>query len=104
MQRIGTFGLAAVVLAVVAVAGLSAPPAGGAAEGAADHEAVYKKTPQGELRILIHRPPGWKASDRRPAIVFFFGGGWKGGSVKQFEDQAAYLATRGMVGCGPGTA
>jgi len=97
MQRIGTFGLAAVVLAVVAVAGLSAPPAGGAAEGAADHEAVYKKTPQGELRILIHRPPGWKASDRRPAIVFFFGGGWKGGSVKQFEDQAAYLATRGMV-------
>ena len=25
--------------------------------------------------MLIHRPEGWKASDKRPAIVFFFGGG-----------------------------
>ncbi|HVW39058.1 MAG TPA: c-type cytochrome, partial [Pirellulales bacterium] len=33
---------------------------------------VYKKTPQGELEIVVHDPPGWAASDKRPAIVFFF--------------------------------
>jgi len=67
------------------------------ADQAAVREHVYKTTPQGNLKILVHRPPGWKAGDRRPAIVFFFGGGWTGGSVGQFEDQAAYLATRGIV-------
>jgi acetyl esterase/lipase len=67
------------------------------AEQAAVREHVYKTTPQGTLKMLVHRPPDWKASDRRPAIVFFFGGGWTGGSIGQFEDQAAYLATRGLV-------
>lgn len=63
----------------------------------AAREFTYKKTPQGELSIHIHFPAGWKATDRRPAIVFFFGGGWKNGRVTQFEPQAAYLAERGMV-------
>jgi len=58
---------------------------------------IYKKTPQGELAIHVHFPAGWKATDRRSAIVFFFGGGWRGGRVTQFKDQAAYLAKRGMV-------
>lgn len=35
--------------------------------------------------------------DVRPAVVFFFGGGWNGGSVTQFEQHAKYLAARGMV-------
>jgi dienelactone hydrolase len=29
--------------------------------------------------------------------VFFFGGGWEGGTIKAFEPQAKYLASRGMV-------
>lgn len=58
---------------------------------------VYKKTPQGELAIHIHYPKDWSASDKRPAIVFFFGGGWTGGTVEQFTLQAHYLAWRGMV-------
>jgi acetyl esterase/lipase len=58
---------------------------------------TYKKTPQGGLKMYIHLPPGWKAEDKRPAIVFFFGGGWTGGSVRQFLRQADYLAGRGMV-------
>src|SRR5262245_61387889 len=60
-------------------------------------EFVYKKTKQGELRIHVHYPPGWKKEDKRPAIVFFFGGGWNQGRVEQFEPQAKYLASRGMV-------
>ncbi len=58
---------------------------------------VFKTTPQGKLEIDVHFPPDWKAEDKRPAIVFFFGGGWKGGSRKQFTPQAEYLAKRGMV-------
>jgi acetyl esterase/lipase len=58
---------------------------------------AYKKTKQTDLEIIVHYPPGWKETDKRPAIVFFFGGGWTNGSVKQFESQATYLASRGMV-------
>lgn len=58
---------------------------------------VYKKTPQAELEMLIHFPANWKATDKRPAIVFFFGGAWRSGTVTQFEYQANYLAGRGMV-------
>lgn len=60
-------------------------------------EFTYKRTPHGELKLLVHFPPDWKATDQRPAIVFFFGGGWKNGTTAQFLNQATYLATRGMV-------
>lgn len=60
-------------------------------------EHIFKKTPQGDLKIYLHLPPGWTAADRRPAIVFFFGGGWRRGSVEQFRRQADYLSRRGMV-------
>jgi acetyl esterase/lipase/precorrin-6B methylase 2 len=60
-------------------------------------EFVYKKTKQGELTIHVHYPPGWKKDDKRAGIIFFFGGGWNQGNIKQFEPQAKYLAERGMV-------
>ena len=44
-------------------------------------EFTYKRTPQGELKLQAHYPADWKATDQRPAIVFFFGGGWKGGKI-----------------------
>jgi acetyl esterase len=69
----------------------------GAAATAKVEESIYKKTPQGDLKIYVHFPPGWTARDKRPAIVFFFGGGWTSGRVTQFEPQAKYLAQRGMV-------
>jgi len=59
---------------------------------------VYKKVDQRGLKLFIEKPPAWKAADQRPAIVFFFGGGWVGGSPAQFLKQSEYLATRGMVG------
>lgn len=57
----------------------------------------YKTTPQGVLKLHVFNPADHKASDKTPAIVFFFGGGWVGGSPSQFYDQCAYLASRGMV-------
>lgn len=57
----------------------------------------YKQTPQGDLHLHVFKPEGWKASDARPGIVFFFGGGWNGGSPGQFEQHCNYLASRGMV-------
>ncbi|MDA0969790.1 MAG: alpha/beta hydrolase [Planctomycetota bacterium] len=59
---------------------------------------VYKQASGDDLWIYrfdpaVHDP----AADRRPAVVFFFGGGWNGGTVKQFQQQARYLAGRGMV-------
>lgn len=58
---------------------------------------IYKKTKPADLAMYVHFPPDWKKADKRPAIVFFFGGGWTSGKVEQFEPQARYLASRGMV-------
>lgn len=68
-----------------------------AEEQPANKTFVYKKTPQTRLELFVDYPSGWKKADKRPAIVFFFGGGWTNGSVTQFERQARYLADRGMV-------
>ncbi len=58
---------------------------------------TYEKAKQADLEIIVHYPPGWKATDKRPGIVFFFGGGWTGGTVEQFVPYAKHLANRGMV-------
>jgi acetyl esterase/lipase len=58
---------------------------------------TFKKTKQTDLAIYVHFPPDWKKEDKRPAIVFFFGGGFRTGTVKAFEPQAIYFASRGMV-------
>ncbi|GAH69662.1 unnamed protein product, partial [marine sediment metagenome] len=50
-----------------------------------------------ELRLHIFNPSGLDQSDKRPAIVFFFGGGWVSGSPGQFFPHCQYLASRGMV-------
>jgi acetyl esterase/lipase len=58
---------------------------------------TYTKTKQADLEMVVHFPPAWTETDKRPGIVFFFGGGWESGSIKQFEPQAQYLSSRGMV-------
>jgi acetyl esterase/lipase len=59
---------------------------------------TYKEIDHVALNVWIF-PPGGKITPgaRRPAIVFFFGGGWSNGSPAQFERQSRYLAERGMV-------
>jgi acetyl esterase/lipase len=58
---------------------------------------VYKSTPQGDLKINLYFPKDWKGSDRRPAIVLFFGGGFVSGTPAQFTSTAEYFASRGLV-------
>ena len=62
-----------------------------------DQIVEYKKVGDTVLHLHVFHPPGHKASDKTPAIVFFFGGGWVGGNPSQFYKQSAYLASRGMV-------
>jgi acetyl esterase len=57
---------------------------------------TYKKIGDVALALHIFEPAG-PAKTNRPAIVFFFGGGWNGGSPAQFEQQCRHLAARGMV-------
>src|SRR5262245_31214043 len=58
---------------------------------------VYKKVGATELKLWIYEPPGHLPTNRTPAIVFFFGGGWTNGTPAQFEQHCRYLASRGMV-------
>ncbi len=95
-------------LASIALAGVAAFPLAGSAKAAQDPSAtnaagaaetiIYKKVGDTALKLLVEKPAGWSAADRRPAIVFFFGGGWVGGSPEQFRKQSEHLASRGMVG------
>lgn len=58
---------------------------------------VYREVDGVTLNAYRFEPAGHQASDKRPAAVFFFGGGWKGGTPGQFLPQCLYLASRGMV-------
>jgi acetyl esterase len=49
------------------------------------------------LDLYIFNPDGHKAGDKKPVILFFFGGGWRSGEPEQFYPQSKYLASRGMV-------
>jgi acetyl esterase/lipase len=58
---------------------------------------IYKNTPQGKLDIQVHFPHDWTKNDHRPAVLFFFGGGWISGNINHFTWQSDYFAKRGMV-------
>lgn len=58
---------------------------------------TYKTVGDVKLNVYIYSPENHKPSDRRAAIVFFFGGGWRAGSPTQFMNHSKYLASRGMV-------
>jgi acetyl esterase len=59
---------------------------------------LYKEVGGYDLYLHIFYPQGHDPkTDRRPALIFFFGGGWVGGSPAQFYPQCQHLAKRGMV-------
>ena len=57
---------------------------------------TYKKIGDIDLQLHVFDPP---AEMKRPvpAIVFFFGGGWNGGTPSQFYHHSNYLAGKGML-------
>ena len=95
MNSCKRFGL--LMLLCSATTSLIAQPATTSPTTAPTKSFSYKKIKQIELEMIVHFPPGWKESDKRPSIVFFFGGGWTNGTIKSFETQCSYLASRGMV-------
>jgi acetyl esterase/lipase len=58
---------------------------------------VYKQIGDVTLQLDVFEPKGLRPTDKRPAIIFFFGGGWSSGSPTQFSRQADHFAKRGMV-------
>jgi acetyl esterase len=80
----------------------SADTAGAAAAGLApDRQLPYRRAPTstGEVELSLHcfLPPGHAATDRRAALLLFFGGGWVRGTPTQFYPQCRRLADRGLV-------
>ncbi len=58
---------------------------------------VYKQIDTVSL-YLDYYPAQYKTNDQAvSAILFFFGGGWNGGTINQFKPHAEYLAQRGMA-------
>jgi len=63
---------------------------------------TYKQTVDSEdkeveLRLHIFMQEQKEGAAKRPAIVFFFGGGWVGGAPQQFYPHCKDLAERGIV-------
>jgi acetyl esterase len=61
----------------------------------------FKQVPERTLKIYVRFPDDWKETDRRPAIVFWHGGGFTQGGANQFYAQAEYFNARGMVAAQP---
>jgi acetyl esterase/lipase len=62
---------------------------------------VYRKVGGQELLVHVMKPAGWKASDKRPVLVWFFGGGWNRGTPERSISYAKRAAAWGMVGVAP---
>jgi len=58
---------------------------------------LYKKIDTTSLYLETRTPEKLEEGRQYPALVFFFGGGWKGGNRYHFEHHAEYFAKRGMV-------
>ena len=57
---------------------------------------TYKSDESTSLRLHVFQPSK-HSSSLQPAIVFFFGGGWRQGRITHFLPHAEYLRNRGMV-------
>ena len=53
---------------------------------------VYKKIEGRDLRLFIVKPADWQATDQRPALVLFHGGGWTIGDLDTHDVLCRELA------------
>lgn len=63
----------------------------------AQRQETYKTIGDVSLKVDIFEPKQKDPAKKYPAVVFFFGGGWNGGSPSQFYPHCEYLAGRGMI-------
>ncbi len=58
---------------------------------------LYKKIDSTQLYLTLYPSELNEPTKTSPALVFFFGGGWTSGTIKQFEPQAIYFSKRGIT-------
>lgn len=58
---------------------------------------LYKKIDTTQLYFEVYPSAINNQTKPAPAMVFFFGGGWNNGTVKQFEPHATYFSQRGIT-------
>ncbi len=62
---------------------------------------VLRQAEPQPVRLHVFKPKDWKASDHRPAFIWFFGGGFVSGTPLQSAGWAKRAAKLGMVGVAP---
>jgi acetyl esterase/lipase len=70
---------------------------GGRLESLPSETRIFKKLGDVELKLRIVKPEGWKAEDKRSAILWIHGGAWVSGDGTAFLPHCRYFASRGMV-------
>lgn len=61
---------------------------------------AYRKG-ENAMNLFVYKPDGWKADDKRSALIYFFGGGWTKGTPLKAASMASWAAKNGMVGIAP---
>ena len=63
----------------------------------AQEEILYKQVDTTALYMKVYRADTPDKTDKGPAMVFFFGGGWNSGTIDQFKPHASYFSQRGIT-------
>lgn len=63
-------------------------------KGFSQEEVVYKVLKNDSLTFAVYQSKVYGPS---PAMIFYFGGGWNGGGIGQFEKHAQYFSARGIT-------
>lgn len=94
-----TFAAAASATPLAGAAGASAADRAAArsADGPAHDIVTYKVVNGLSLNLYVWTPDSWEPGQKHAAVVFYHGGGWRGGTWAAFQSHAAYLAQRGLV-------
>jgi len=59
---------------------------------------IYRKVDDSlNLKVAVHYPTSFQKNQPLPAIIFFFGGGWKGGDRSHFLQQAKHYSEKGLI-------